>query len=397
MKGIAEYVVTIIFAVLFMLFFDMKIGFPILIVLLISPVISIAMTLMVKKSIKVSFKGDSTVLNKGDIITCDVAILNNSILPVPFIKVNIDNTFNLENVGECSFGLALGPKKTECFCTRYKAVFFGEGTVNVSSVKLSDILGLVEFELLPKTDINKYRQTYNILPDIPNVDEDNALLRVAFDAVAYADDEQECISENQLSAGFPGCEHRQYNPGDSFKKVNWKLSSKRRKLLVRLDENTVSFNQNIIIDPYSYSLDVSKSKERYAEEEKIIEACLSILELIVKNQVICSVYYYDNNKWCLQQIKCSEDIHLLQYKLSYFKFIGDSIKERIPLELLSENNRIRFATVFSVSADKDLCTYIESLTAMGMQTHVVVNKNCIEQFDNLWIVNDMYQFQPMYR
>lgn len=47
--------------------------------------------------------------------------------------------------------------------------------------------------------------------------------------------------------GTPGYEHREYSSGDSPRRINYKLSAKRKKFMVRLDESAGTESTNIIL------------------------------------------------------------------------------------------------------------------------------------------------------
>ena len=48
--------------------------------------------------------------------------------------------------------------------------------------------------------------------------------------------------------GFPGYDNREYVPGDPLKRINWKQSAKRNKLLVRLDDEMAARAIHVVLD-----------------------------------------------------------------------------------------------------------------------------------------------------
>ena len=63
------------------------------------------------------------------------------------------------------------------------------------------------------------------------------------------DDEDE--AQSLLTGGIPGYDHRDYVPGDPLRRINYKLSAKKRRLLVRKDENIASQSVDIVLEPGS--------------------------------------------------------------------------------------------------------------------------------------------------
>ena len=87
----------------------------------------------------------------------------------------------------------------------------------------------------------------------------------------------------------PGYEHREYVHGDPLKRVNWKLSSKKDKLMVRLDEAVASVQPMIVLDLYRNSR--TAPEEAILGEEQIIRSVFGLLSLLV-NQGIASTLIY---------------------------------------------------------------------------------------------------------
>jgi len=51
-----------------------------------------------------------------------------------------------------------------------------------------------------------------------------------------------------MFGGAPGYEHREYADGDTPRRINYKLSAKKQRLMVRLDESTGTESTNILLD-----------------------------------------------------------------------------------------------------------------------------------------------------
>ncbi|MBO7395493.1 MAG: DUF58 domain-containing protein [Ruminococcus sp.] len=87
----------------------------------------------------------------------------------------------------------------------------------------------------------------------------------------------------------PGYEHREYVHGDPLKRVNWKLSSKKDKLMVRLDEAVASVQPMIVLDLYRSSS--AKPEEAILGEEQIIRSVFGLLSLLVKQGIASTLIY----------------------------------------------------------------------------------------------------------
>ena len=108
--------------------------------------------------------------------------------------------------------------------------------------------------------------------------------------VVTSDEEEENDTAMMFSANVaPGYEHREYVQGDPLKRVNWKLSTKKNKLMVRLDEAVASVQPLIILDLFRRS--DATAAEAVLNEEKLIQAVFGLLELMIEQGIACSFAY----------------------------------------------------------------------------------------------------------
>ena len=129
------------------------------------------------------------------------------------------------------------------------------------------------------------------IPQIPDLKANSALFRTVSTAVAAADEESEA-TPNQSASAMPGYDHRDYIPGDSLRRINWKLSAKRRKLQVRQDEPISLARLSVILDFRRDGRSIPM-RERFAEEELLIETALGFLMLCARYGYPCTLCYAD--------------------------------------------------------------------------------------------------------
>ena len=91
---------------------------------------------------------------------------------------------------------------------------------------------------------------------------------------------------------MPGYEHREYIPGDSLKRINWKLSSKRRHLMVRQDEPIALARLAVVMD-FRRSRGAEPTAAHLEAEEHLIETALGFLMLCARNGYPCKLFYPD--------------------------------------------------------------------------------------------------------
>ena len=137
---------------------------------------------------------------------------------------------------------SMGIERTAEYRVALMTRFCGSGTVTLSDLRLCDFLAMFRFRIpVPEP------QKLLITPEIPEMKTNSMLFRSVSTAVAAADEETEATPNHSASA-MPGYEHRDYIPGDSLKRINWKLSSKRRHLMVRQDEPIALARLSVVLD-----------------------------------------------------------------------------------------------------------------------------------------------------
>ena len=72
--------------------------------------------------------------------------------------------------------------------------------------------------------------------------------------------------------------------------MNWKLSSKKNKLMVRLDEAVASVQPMIVLDLYRSGS--AKPEEAILGEEQIIRSVFGLLSLLVKQGIASTLIYF---------------------------------------------------------------------------------------------------------
>lgn len=126
--------------------------------------------------------------------------------------------------------------------------------------------------------------------------------------------------------------------GDSLKRVNYKLSAKKDKLMIRLDEPSTMVRMAVVLDD-------TTSSDRY-NDEIAIEGMMSYVGCLVKNKVTTDVYYNLDGK--RKKMTISDDRDLMTFiseiTQASFYFKGESKMENVKLEKV---NNLSSVVVFS--------------------------------------------------
>lgn len=386
-KHIAGYLFTGLACMLYALFVDIRFGLTFLIVLAAAPLLSSFITSLAIKGLSVNGHISNTILNKGNSLTLTVAVKNGSIIPIPFLRLELIETFNLETNGKNKLVFTLAPNSDKNITKSYTAVISGVSEIGVKSLEASDFLGLCTYLIRLDNSPVIYAEYAEILPNIPEIRE-SLFLREAMDD-CIIDDNEETLEHAVSLSGMPGFEHRRYIPGDPLKKINWKLSSKYDQYMVRLDEPVANPKQTVIIDCLGIQ-NAGRDKQIFLEEERLAETVLALLRIMTKQHLQCNVYYFMNNKWQGFFVENEDDLVTLQYTLAGYKFIRNpfEVPGRLPKETLNNAGTVM---LFTSMLDRHILNLVSGLKQMQTHVKIVVPRAPQLHSDDTWLVNDLFE------
>ncbi|MDE5584682.1 MAG: DUF58 domain-containing protein [Ruminococcus sp.] len=219
-----------------------------------------------------------------------VTVRKNGGFPCAFVevKLSVSEVFG-KNLKTYRFSMFSEHEKS--FTFNVDALIGGNGEISVDSVYSCGFLGFIRLKTrLPLPSA----KSVGVIPEIPDIKASSQLFRAIADVVMTSDDDEENDTAMLFSANTtPGYEHREYMEGDPLKRINWKLSSKRSKLMVRLDEASASVQPMILLDLFRNG--GNKIADAVADEEKLLTAVFGLLVLMVKQGMACSFAYRDSS------------------------------------------------------------------------------------------------------
>ncbi len=274
---------------IFTFYIDGEMGIILLAFLVFAPLVSLVFTVYGRNRIKVSFDCDGYV-KKGNRIPVTVTVEKSGSMPCAFIEIkpSVSTVFNKKLK---TYRISMLNEQKKNFTFSIDAVTGGNGEISIESVYSCGFLGFLKLKVkseLPPT------KSVGVIPEIPEIKASSQLFRSIADVVMTSDDDEENDTSMMFSANTtPGYEHREYVTGDSLKRINWKLSSKRSKLMVRLDEAAASVQPMILLDLFrSIS---ANSEKAVIDEEKLLVSVFGLLSLMVRQGMACSFAYYDSS------------------------------------------------------------------------------------------------------
>ncbi len=246
-KGIINYIFAMIFAIIFGLFLDANVGWFILLILILAPVLSVFLAWLSAGMLEITSHMEDALLSKGDTCTMHVTVRNRSVFPTPPIAIDLTEEAGVRNTSP-NLLLSVFSKNTQSFEVTFQAKICGRCQVGIESVRVMDYLGLFSFAVR-KIDYSTLKGKVSVIPDMTEISaRDDNLLKV-IQSSHHMDDGEDTMESSSFSfGGFPGYDNRDYVPGDPLKRINWKQSAKRNKLLVRLDDEMAARSVNVVLD-----------------------------------------------------------------------------------------------------------------------------------------------------
>lgn len=367
---IIMYLLAIALGVLFALFLSAPVGWTFVYMLVCAPIFSFLVTLFLhkRKSVSLTVDVNRTMLYKRETVTLKITAVNRSVFPVPAVKINLAVPKGLvpadggSQTGRRSVVLSVSPRSETAAEASYTAKVWGSCFIGAESAALYDFMGFFHF----KMSCVNLQSEIKVFPDIPEMAGDAPLLRAAAENARFADDSEETKESDGMTrfAGMPGYTHREYTEGDPVRRINWKLSSKRDKYMVRLDDEIESVRQNMVLDCVG-------GDDVYLNEravEGLLAAALGLLKCGFESTVYCRF----EGAYEAFEIAEPADVSGLQTRLADYKFTGadEPFKgKRIPD--ISGDSGGKSILLYTPLFNKKLSAEISAAEEQGISVSVV--------------------------
>ena len=343
-KGIINYIFAMLFAVIFGLFLNADVGWFILLTLILAPLLSVLFAWMSSKMISVSCRMEESLLSKGDSCNMTITVENRSIFPTTPVKIVLTNEPGVKSENP-QILVSVLPRGKHSFDVSFRAKICGKSTIGIKEVRATDYLGI--FSLAVKNmDYTDLQRSVAVIPDVAELSaRDDNLIRV-MQASNYMDDGEDTIESATYSfGGFPGYDNREYVPGDPVKRINWKQSAKRNKLLVRLDDEVATRAVNIVLDSvfnkekadvqgaaflHQYHF-LERDEIVYKVAEDAIENALGMIAILIRHNYSVNFYVRMNKEFTRYEILDEVDLEDLKLDMAYYEYADSENVERLPL------------------------------------------------------------------
>lgn len=231
MTHLASIIQALFFAALFVTFINADIGWAMVYIIGGVSLLSAALLFLSKKHFKAELRELSGTAQVGQSVEFEIKLTRTGFCFIPYIELclSADSRINIRT--------SLLFSGTKTLRGSFKASHSGINRLKLDMITVRDFAGLFNLKIRVEQESKKA-----VLPKIVEYNGPEII-----PSVLPADEEDAEEGVSVIKGGLPGCEHRDYAPGDSPKRVNYKLSAKRNRLLVRLDESAGFAATNIFI------------------------------------------------------------------------------------------------------------------------------------------------------
>lgn len=357
-KGIISYILALALTVFFALYLNATVGWFMLIALILAPLLSVFFTLLTSLFTKVDIGMEDCVLAKGDRCRMKIHIRNSSLFPTTPLEIEMSDEDGVK-CQDKQVIVSLLPFDKQAFDVTFTAKISGPAIIGIKSVRATDYLGIMSFKV-HKISYETLKRSVAVIPNVADISmRDDKILKV-MQASYQSDDNEDTIEAcNSILGGFPGCDNREYIPGDPLKRINWKQSAKRGKLLVRLDDVLSSKSVNLVLDSSFFKENIKADKiaesSRYRDVSKedivlkiaedAVETALGIARALVLSGYTVKFYLAGETGFKQYDMEDERDIENVRLIMAEYKFDYDGQKDRFPKEdILDKYTAFLFCT-----------------------------------------------------
>lgn len=369
-------------AYLFTNYLDGDIGVVVWSFLILAPLISILLSWYACRQISTRFETPSY-LAKGRHFTAKVTVTAEGKLPIPFLRCNIQTALNFTPEDARPVQSAMTSEEPLEIPYEMTAQYAGCGMISIQELAVYDYLGWFKFKVnqLP-TPVK-----VGVIPEIPSLTNANVILHTVSDIVLTQDDEEEESSAALSAQSMPGYVHRDYVPGDNLRRINWKMSAKRQKLMVRMDEAAATVRPTVILD-----LQPEPDETSLKRREIVMEGALGFLILLVRQGIPCTIRFSSEHQWKSLLLESEEAVRNAAVEIAAADFVNDGNR----IDPSASHEKAGAYLIYTPHPDEALASEAVSLKNSGYLCAVCpadANLSALSGFDALWTLGEDFTMQ----
>lgn len=365
-----RYLLLLVMSYVFAYLFNLNENYILLYMLLLVPIADFIYFILVKNKCEVQIISEKEVITRGEENKYSLIIENKGNITIPFVdySMNINNKFSSNKT--ISKRVAVDSSKSFINTFFLTSEHIGLANIIVPQIGVSSIFGFFD----KRYQINKEINT-TILPDYKEISNIYQALEIG----GGLDLEDEV--NRSAFQGEPGYEYKDYIEGDPLNRVNWKLSSKQNKLMIRKSISGSKLTKSILLD-----YGVEDNKEMLDSIDLITETYLSLVLALVKREYEVEVIL-KNEAYKEVYMENEQDVEEMRIELGKYKFSTNN-EERfadIDVDKLMASDFI----VVTIKKDECLRRFVNRLEEKGIEV-LVISNDCKKIFEREAYISDTY-------
>ncbi len=375
-KLIAALLMMFAMAYVFTAYLDGDIGVVIWSFLLIAPFLSFLLTFLCRKQVHVQLSAPAYVA-KGRRFAANIRLRADGRLPVPFLRLQCSPEAAFLSDDDRTVQTALMPQQEQEIPYMMTAAYAGCGEIALTAVRVTDYLGLISFSQTLPAPVK-----VGVIPEIPSLTNAGLMLHAVSDVVMTQDDEEEESSAAFSAVSMPGYVHRDYVPGDNLRRINWKLSAKRNRLMVRMDEAAATVRPSVMLD-----LSKADTAPALRMRETLMEGALGFLMLLVRQGIACSLRFAAEGSWKCLVLENEEAVRTAAVELAMADFVHDGC--RLDRSALSEKTGAYL--IYTANPDAELAAAAADFRNQGDLYAVIpqsLQETALPSMHAVWTLSD---------
>ena len=387
----AVFALIALIGVIFLVYYERRFSFAFVAAFVFAVAASSLLAYIPASKISAYMELSHEIINKGEEVLLKLTIINSNPLPISFLFVSFHNEWLLsENEGE-RYVITVTKNQPGFINKKYRAEIWGTASLGVSSIAIHDFLGL--FKVAYNDCLPLLTGNVSIRPAIHESQKNDYIAYLCNKIVC--DEKEDGSNIRQSFLAQPGYEHRPYVPGDPLKRINWKLSARLDRYMIRENEYLIAPVPIIVLDCCGIRQGSTNEwlKDAALLEERVIEGVLSMADSMLRQNLSCNVFFYYNDAWQSLLIEDKNQIMVLRQMFSKYIF-ADSAAERIPGEVFVNGSTI---ALFTPAMDGTLRGEVLKAASSGAVIDVIcpmppMAETSEQNLLNSWLVDEAYSF-----
>lgn len=289
----------------------------------------------------------------GDSIKIETVVDNDSIFIIPYLELR-DKTIEKMGEGSVYSVMSIGPWKRKREVKEVTIKYRGVYNLGPMELLIQDALRIFTWNLKIES-----RKSFMVYPKVYYIGRLDLKALQSFGSVSN----RQLASEDSTNIS----DIRKYIPGDSIKKIHWKLSAKNNKLYVKNFEKAGSTAVYLFIDLYKHAYTGAYAHDL---EERAIESACSITFYLMKKAVPIELYLTNSNISFIKAGDMSRFSRIMDI-MCQAKPDGDRVMEDIIQKRLELINRGASVIIVTGDISDDAITLYCSMKENGYDLIIV--------------------------